>query len=210
MRAEFPATYTLETRDWKGAEALTPPAGAPVYYQAATYWARAVGAGHLRDANAAAAALKQYDAMVEATSTSDKPFLAKSMETDRDEAAAWLAFAEAKNGEAVELLRKVANKQDAVGKGEVELPAREMLADMLLEMNRPQDALAEYQRSMKIDPNRFNGLAGAARAAELSNQLAEASQYYAQLLKKCAGSDSDRPELQRAKSLLAQNGAASR
>lgn len=210
MRAEFPATYTLETRDWKGAEALTPPAGAPVYYQATTYWARAVGAGHLRDANAAAEALKQYDAMVEATRTSDKPFLAKSMETDRDEAAAWLAFAEAKNGEAVELLRKVANKQDAVGKGEVELPAREMLADMLLEMNRPQDALAEYQRSMKIDPNRFNGLAGAARAAELSNQLAEASQYYAQLLKKCAGSDSDRPELQRAKSLLAQNGAASR
>jgi len=204
MRGEFPATYALETRDWKAAEALLPLAGAMPYYQATTYWARAVGAGHLRDANAAAEALKQYDAMVEATSKSDKPFLVKSLETNRDEAAAWADFAEGHNDQALALLRKVADRQDTFGKGEVELPAREMLADMLLEMNRPQEALTEYQRSMKIDPNRFNGLAGAARAAELSNQPSEASQYYAQLLKNCAGSDSDRPELQKAKALLAE------
>jgi hypothetical protein len=43
-----------------------------------------------------------------------------------------------------------------VAKGEVDLPVREMVADMLLELNRPQEALAEYERSMRIDPNRFN------------------------------------------------------
>ena len=204
MRIEFPATYALETRDWKAAEELTPPAEAQPYQKANSYWARAVGAGHLRDAKAAEDAVKQYDAMMVATRTSDKPFALESMDTNRDEATAWMYFAEGKNDEAIALLRKVADKQDAIGKGEVELPAREMLAAMLLEMNRSQQALAEYQRSMKIDPNRFNGLAGAARAAELSNQPVEASQYYAQLLKNCADSNSDRPELQRARSLLAQ------
>jgi len=204
MRAEFPATYAIETRDWKAAEALNPPPGAQPYYQATTYWARAIGAGHLHDEKAAVAAVQQYDALLEATRTSDKPYVAKGMDTDRDEAAAWMYFAQGKNDDAIALLRKVADKQDAIGKGEVELPAREMLADMLLELNRPQEALAEYQRSMKIDPNRFNGLAGAARAAELSHAPQQASRYYAQLLKNCTGSDFDRPELQRAKSLLAQ------
>ncbi len=208
MQAEFAVTYALERRDWKAAEELTPVAGAKPYNHAITYAARAVGAGHLRDAAAAAEAVKQVDAMIVATRTSDKPYAVMSMETGRDEAAAWMYFAQGKKDEALALLRKVADKQDKLGKGETELPAREMLADMLLEMNRPQDALAEYLRSLKIDPNRFNGLAGAARAAELTNQPAEASQYYAQLLKNCAGSDSDRPELQQARSLLAQTKAA--
>jgi tetratricopeptide (TPR) repeat protein len=81
------------------------------------------------------------------------------------------------------------------------LPAREMLADMLLEIGRPVDALAEYERSMKIDPNRFNGFYGAARAAELAHQPKKATAYYTQLLKNCDnGAHSDREELAHARS----------
>ncbi len=80
------------------------------------------------------------------------------MSTNHDEAHAWLAFTQGRNDDALKLLRALADKQDAEGKGEVELPAREMLADMLLEMARPQEPLAEYEKSMKTDPNRFNGL----------------------------------------------------
>jgi tetratricopeptide (TPR) repeat protein len=87
------------------------------------------------------------------------------------------------------------------------VPAREMLADMLLELNQPEQALAEYEKSMKIDPNRFNGLAGAARAAELAHQPVKANSYYAQLLKNCDDAKhSDRPELGRAKIVLAKDG----
>ncbi|HET7871341.1 MAG TPA: hypothetical protein VFL42_02445, partial [Terriglobales bacterium] len=86
---------------------------------------------------------------------------------------------------------------------EVEIPAREMLADMLLEMNRPKDALSEYELSLSIDPNRFNGLSGAAQAAEKLQLKQKAAGYYAQLLKNCEGVNSDRPELARAKTLLA-------
>ena len=77
------------------------------------------------------------------------------------------------------IIRGVADKQDTFGKGEVEIPAREMLADILLGSNHPREALAEYERSMTIDPNRFNGLYGAARAAQASNQSAKAEKYYA-------------------------------
>ena len=79
-----------------------------------------------------------------------------------------------------------------------------MLADMLLESNHPEQALAEYETDLKFNPNRFDGLYGAAHAAELAGKNAEANTYYAQLVKVCNGSGSDRPELSHAKSLLAQ------
>jgi len=56
------------------------------------------------------------------------------------------------------------------GKGETELPAREMLADMLLDLQRPQEALAEYEISLRTDPNRFNGLYGAAQPPRWSSK----------------------------------------
>jgi Tfp pilus assembly protein PilF len=78
-----------------------------------------------------------------------------------------------------------------------------MLAEMLLETGHAQDALAEYEKSLKADPNRFNGLYGTAHAAEQSNQPEKASAYYSQLLKNCTGvADSDRPELALARERL--------
>jgi hypothetical protein len=76
---------------------------------------------------------------------------------------------------------------------------------MLLELNQPAAALVEYEKSMKIDPNRFNELAGAARAAEMTHQQQKADAYYAQLLKNCDdGKYSDRPALERAKTVTAK------
>lgn len=203
MQAGFAARYALERRQWQEALALQPRQGTRPSVQALTFWAHAVAAGHLRDASAAQSATDQFDALLEATRKSDKPQQAKSLANSHDEAHAWLAFAQGRNEDALLLLRAVANKQDKVGKGETETPAREMLADMLLEMNRPQEALAEFEISLKTDPNRFNGLYGAARAAELAQQKEKAEGFYAQLIKNCAGSNSDRPELAKAKSLIA-------
>jgi tetratricopeptide (TPR) repeat protein len=79
------------------------------------------------------------------------------------------------------------------------MPAREMLADLLLELKRPGDALAEYRGDLKFNPKRFNGLYGAARAAEMAGQTLQAAEYYALLIKTCEGSSSERPELKKAK-----------
>jgi tetratricopeptide (TPR) repeat protein len=156
----------------------------------------AIAAAHLRDVAAPRDAAGRYDAMVDAVrKSSSRSYQAIYMRTDHDETHAWLAFAEGKNEEALILLRLVADKQDAEGKAEVELPAHEMLADMLLEMNRPQAALSEYEKSLQTDPNRFNGLYGAARSAELLRQAQTAARYYAQLLKNCEAAPSERAEL---------------
>jgi tetratricopeptide (TPR) repeat protein len=199
-RASSPAMYFLEMRKWKDAADLKPDVHAQPYNQAVTYWAHAVAAGHLRNAAAAKEAVRQFDAMVDATKRGPNAFRAQRMDVKQDEAIAWLAFTEGRNDEAISLLRAVADKQDVEGKGEVDLPAREMLAEMLMEMGQPQDALVEYEKSLTTDPNRFNGLAGAAKAAEVSHQPEKARTYYAQLLKNCEGQRSERVELAHARS----------
>jgi hypothetical protein len=124
--------------------------------------------------------------------------------TDKNEAHAWLAFAEKDYAAALKLLEAVVQFQDQVGKGEVELPAREMYADMLIALNHPAEALEQYRLSLKSDPNRFNGLYGAARAAELTHQDNIAAGYYKQLLDNCVGTASELPELKQAEEFVTQ------
>jgi hypothetical protein len=201
-RAAFPALYALEMHHWDDALKLQPPEGADPDIQGITYWARAIAAGHLHNAAAGRAALEQLDALIEAAAKSKEPFRAGPMHRLHNEATAWLDFAEGKNDEALSLLRPIADRQDLIGKGEIELPAREMLAEILLEANRPLEALTEYEKSLHSDPNRFNAIFGAAHAAELAHASDKAAFYYAQLLRTSdKGAYSDRPELVRAKLL---------
>ncbi len=204
-RAEFPAMYTLEMRHWSEAAVLEPPPNAEPVDAFITYWARTIGAARAGESADARKNAQKLDELIEATKKSKYAYATDDLAMARDQARAWVAFAAHSNDDALRLMRAVADKQDAVGKGEVDIPAREMLADMLLESNHPEEALAEYQRSMTTDPNRFNGLYGAARAAELAHQTEMANRYYAQLLKNCDnGAHSDRPELARARTLLAK------
>jgi predicted Zn-dependent protease len=100
-------------------------------------------------------------------------------------------------------LRAAADHQDKNGGGSVSVPAREMLADMLLELKRPADALPEYKTVLKNSPNRFNGLLGAARSAQATGDTGGAQSFYAKLAEIC-GPGADRPELAEAKTYLAQ------
>jgi tetratricopeptide (TPR) repeat protein len=202
--AHFPALYALEMRHWPDASALEPAAGAPPHLQMITYWARTIASAHMSDLEATRRNAQKYDAAEEATRKTKYAYLLDGPQLSRREVHAWLAFAEKKNDDALREMREVADTQDKVGKQEVDIPAREMLADMLLELKKPQEAMAEYEKSMKIDPNRFNGLAGAAQAAEMADHPDKANTYYGQLLKNCDdGKHSDRPELRRAKVVLA-------
>jgi len=201
--ARGPATYAVERRQWKDALNLQPLASAPPYVQLIAYWGRAIAAGHLHDSAAAQDALKHYDELLEATRKGNKPYIADDLKNEHAIVKAWARYASGETDEGVRLLRSVADTQDKVGKRETELPAREMLADMFLDMQHPQAALAEYETSLRTDPNRFNGLYGAAQAADMSQQKQKAAAYYAQLLKNCNGIHSDRPELTQAKTLLA-------
>jgi tetratricopeptide (TPR) repeat protein len=202
-RAMFPAVYAIERRQWTEALQLEAHEDSVPDAQALVFWARAVAAGHLHDAAAAQKALQHFDELVEATRKGPNPYVAEYMKNDREEVQAWADYAAGKSDQALKRMRSVADTQDKIGKGETELPAREMLADMLLELQRPKEALAEYEVALHTDPNRFNGLYGAAQAAGQAQQKQKAAAYYAQLVKNCDGTHSDRAELGQAKMLLA-------
>jgi tetratricopeptide (TPR) repeat protein len=200
----FPAVYDLELHHWSDAAALVLVPGAVPGDQEVTYWARAIGAARSENLTEAHKSLREIENIRQKAIADKKTFFAEAILKDFQEAEAWIFHAEGENDKAVDMLRAVADKNDKIGDEPEGIPAREMLADLLLDANRPQQALAEYQTDLKLNPNRFNGLYGAARAADAAGQHDEATDYYAQLLKSCAGATSTRPELGKAKELLAK------
>ena len=205
-RTKLPVFFALEMRDWQAAAALDPVAGARPETKTLTYWAHAIAAGHLRQPKQARAALAEYESLMEQVRTGKHAYFADSTgaRIEHGEMLAWAAFADGDSAEALSRMRESADLQDKVGQGEVDIPAREMLADILLELARPQQALDEYARALKLSPNRFNGLYNAGRAAEASGNKAAAKNYYAELLKATDnGSASSRPEFEHMKTFLA-------
>jgi tetratricopeptide (TPR) repeat protein len=201
--AHLTALYPIEMHDWSSAAALSPMDVAGTAENSVIYWARAIGSAHLHkpdDVRKDIAAIES----IHQTLVENKSDFADAVEDDRKQAQAWLAFADGKYDDAVEALRPIADKEDSTGEEPEGIPTREMIADMLMEAKRPQQALTEYQTDLKLNPNRFDGLYGAARAAEAAGKQADASEYYALLLKICDGSNSTRPELSRARELVAQ------
>jgi tetratricopeptide (TPR) repeat protein len=202
--AHLSAVYPIEMRDWAGAAALPPMEVEDTAEDSMIYWARAVGSAHLRKPEEVRKDIAAMEVIHEKLVKNKKPMLADGVESDLKQARAWLLFAEGKYDDAVEAMRPIADKEDSLGDEPEGIPAREMMADMLLEAKRPQQALVEYQTDLKLHPNRFDGLYGAAQAAAAGGKTSDANEYYAILLKVCDGSNSTRPELTRAKQLLAQ------
>jgi tetratricopeptide (TPR) repeat protein len=185
FRVKLPAFFALEMRDWNSAAELQPIAGAPADTQAQVYWARTIADGHLHHAKQAHSDLASYDALLEEVKKGPLAYFANSVgqRIRRGEMLGWVAFADSDVPEAVKQLSASADLQDKVGQAEVDVPAREMLADILLESGRANEALADYQQSLLKSPNRFNGLYGAGKAAEAAGNTAAARGYYAALLK---------------------------
>jgi tetratricopeptide (TPR) repeat protein len=200
----FPAIYDLELRHWSEAAALTPVPGAMPGDLETTYWARAIGAARGGNLAQAHKDLDQIESLRQKMLSENKTAIAESMGQDYREAAAWIAHAEGRDDAAIASLRTLADKNDKLGNEPEGIPAREMLADLLLEAKRPEQALKEYETDLELNPNRFNGVYGAARAADETGNHSDASKYYALLLQICDGGSSTRPELSRAKELLAE------
>jgi tetratricopeptide (TPR) repeat protein len=205
-RTKLPVIYYLELRDWTTTLGLQPVAGAPPQSQTLTYWARTVAAGHLRQAQQARANLADYDALMTKVKEGRHAYFAESTgaRIERGEMLAWVAFAENNSADAVKHMQEAANLQDKVGQGEVDIPAREMLADILFGLKRPQEALVEYRKALVQSPNRFNGLFNAGRAAEAAGENSQAQDYFATLMRLTAnGSQSSRSEFEHVKSVVA-------
>jgi hypothetical protein len=210
--AAIPARYALERRRWSEAAALTlHPTGFPWarfrFAEANLYFARAVGAARLGNVTAAREQIKELASIQKELSQVSTGYdWATQVDIQRQAAAAWLAHAEGNRDEALRLMRTAADMEDTIEKHPVTpgaiLPAREMLGDLLLELGQPAQALKEYETMLQDSPNRFNGLYGAARSAELSGDYQKARAYYEKLVTLCGQSDGSRSELRKAKLYL--------
>jgi hypothetical protein len=204
-RAYFAARTALELHRWKEAAALPVPATRKNWLDT-VYWARAIGAARSGDVAGAEADVKELTQLVaerEKRARKEGYDISNEKATDLREAEGWLAFAKGKPDEALQELRAGADRQDKEGGESVSIPAREMLADMLLELKRPAEALTEYKTALKNSPNRFDSLLGAARSAQATGNATVAQSFYAQLAGIC-GAGADRPELAEAKTYLAK------
>src|SRR5712692_1144882 len=210
--AAVPARYALERRQWTEAAALkVHPADFPwknfAYAEAMIYFARSLGASRSGDTTGASKEIERLSSIQKSLAEAKENYWATQVEIERRTAAAWLAHAKGKQEEALRLMRSAADLEDTTEKNPVTpgaiVPARELLGDLLLELREPQQALKEFESSLLVSPNRFNGLYGAARAVELSGDREKARALYAKLKTLGERSDGARPALQAAKAFLA-------
>ena len=174
---------------------------------AITVFARALGAARSGDVAGARESIEQLTALREALVAANEAYWAEQVDIQHEVALAWIARAEGRDDEALALLRATADREDATDKHPVTpgpiVPARELLGELLLELGQPAQALEAFERSHAAEPNRFRGLYGAARAAELLGDPEKARTYYTALLELVARADTERTELQRARAFLA-------
>lgn len=212
----IPARYVLERRQWAEAAKLPFPPGSMETFpwerfrwaEAQIRFARAIGAARTGDWESARQEVERLAEIRQGLAEVKGDYdWGKQVEIKRQVASAWLAYAKGEHEEALRLMREAAELDDATEKHPVTpgtlLPAREQLGELLLELNQPAAALQEFEASLRISPNRFNGLYGAARAARLAADQKTAKTYYGKLMALCGQSDSSRPEVEEAKNFLA-------
>lgn len=212
----IPARLLLERRRWKEAASLELPDNvrklAPLdsfkWGEAHVRFARAVGAARSGNSAAALAEVASLAAIERALTIAPGTYDWRAqVAIERQIAEGWLAYAQGRREQAVQLMRTAAHLDDASEKHPVTpgalLPAREQLGELLLELGRPAEALAEFEASLKRAPRRLNGLSGAARAAKLAGDGSKARAYYAQIVELTKNADGSRPEVREARAFAA-------
>ncbi len=206
--AAMRARYALERNDWASAIQLPVPSPAAPHVIAIPRFARAIGAARSGKLDVARENVAALAALRDTLKQSGDQYWATIVEAQRLTSAAWLAHAERNDSAAVRLAREAADLEETVEKHPVTpgplLPARELEADLLLELERYGGALWSYAKTLEREPRRARALFGAARSAERDGDLAQARRYYAQVADLLKEADVTRKELQLAKAFLSR------
>jgi tetratricopeptide (TPR) repeat protein len=212
--ASIPSRIALEHNDWSKAAALalSPPDLAWNRFpqaEAILVFARGLGAARSGALDSARRDAQRLQALKDAMTAAKIGYWAGQTDFQIKTVTAWIAFQEKRHEEALQLMRAAAEAEEASDKHPVTpgniVPSRELLAEMLMALGQPAQALAEYERSLKRDTNRFRALYGAGRAAEAAGKLDAARDYYRRLRELTAKRDSERPEIAYATAFLAKH-----
>jgi tetratricopeptide (TPR) repeat protein len=191
--AAIPARYALERRDWKAAAQLEVRETPFPYTEAMTYFARGLAAAHLGDIASARTSREALTRIHGRLAKSHEGYWAEQVEIQRRGVSAWTALAEGRKDEALREMKSAAELEDSTEKSAVTpgplAPSRELLGEMLLQMNRPKEALEEFEATLKREPNRFRALYGEAHAAQLKGDREAMQRYFREVLKLCEHAD---------------------
>jgi hypothetical protein len=160
--AAIPARWALERSAWAEAAALEPKPSDYPYTEAMTYFARALGASHTGDLAKTKAAIDSLASIQQRLSAKGEGYWAEQVAIQHLAAQAWLDLGEHRENDALTRMREAAAREDATEKSAVTpgplAPARELLGDMLMALNRPAEATAEYRATLQKEPNRRHAL----------------------------------------------------
>jgi tetratricopeptide (TPR) repeat protein len=191
--AAIPGRIALEYQKWTEAANLTlnhpefPWKSFP-QYEALLYYAKGIGAGRSKNIEIAKQSLQKLEELQKTfKDIESNKYWIYQLEIQKKVVEAWQLYAKDETEKSIETMIAAAELEDATDKNPVTpgslLPAREMLGDLYMELNRPNDALIHYELSLKNNPSRFNTLYGAGKSAELIGDNKKAGFYFSELLK---------------------------
>lgn len=208
--AAMPARNAIELGKWEQASQLRPRENSVAWAEAITWAAIGIGSARSGNLERAGQAESKLGALRDAIAKQNNSYWSNQVEVERREVAAWIAEKNGKTPDALQLARSAAELEESMDKAAVTpgpvTPGREVLAELFLVENHPKESLAEYESVLKIAPNRFAALYGAATAAEEVGDATGAANYFRKLTQVAVGEE--RPELKIAREKLVAEKAA--
>jgi len=204
--AAMPARFALEREAWEEAMDLRIPVDAAPQIEAITRFARAIGAARAERGGLVGPEIGALERLEASLRSRGDAYWATIVGAQRIAAASWRAHASGDAATALRLAEEAATLEETVEKHPVTpgpiLPARELQGDLLLELGRPEEALAAYEQTLVREPNRARTLYGAARAAERAGDTTRARAHYTALASLMSEADAERPEPAAARAFL--------
>jgi hypothetical protein len=207
--AAIPARFALDRGQWDETAQLPNRDSQFPAAQSITYFARALGAARLGDATAARAEIAHLDGILAKLSAAKNDYWAGQTRIQKQAAMARVMFSEGQRDAVIAAMRRAADLDDVSEKNVAMenklVPIRALLSELYLAAGMDKEALAEFDASDKIMPNRYRIIAGAAAAAHAGGSVEAAKRYFQKLTVLVADGNSDRPEIAEARTYLAHN-----
>lgn len=209
------ARYNLEREEWGKAAQISlqsPNNFSLDNYPAAQsmiHFARGIGSARSGDLEGAQKAMEALNDIHQTLNNKGEEYWAVLTDAQRKAVESWMFFEEENQEKALTLMREAADTEDSIDKHPITpghiLPARELLGDLLLKMDHPEEALTAYEKSLEISANRFRSLYGAGRAAELAGNIDKAKEYYKALVAIASSEEVERPMFSEVRNFIAKN-----
>ena len=176
----MPVRFAVERRDWNAAASLEPLPKAPPHVTALALWAKALGHTRSEHPQSSDAEIERLEDCRRQLQSAGNDYWATQVDVLIKEARAWRSASKGDSDAAIQALRAAADQEDALEKLPVTpgpvVPAREQLGELLLNLKRPQEALAEFRAALTSAPRRRGALTGAIAAAERMGDTQAVSQ----------------------------------